>query len=251
MFSHFQKRMPILAYHALVSNNQTRLPTGWSRRHTVRLDSFRRQLDFVQSEGWTTIVPEGIEALNIDSTSKYCILTFDDGHRSDLIAAAALRSRGHLGIFYIPWGNVGIEGFLGPSDIRTLTQEKFAIGSHGLTHSPLTDRPDKGLREELVESRERLEDLMGRSVEDLAVPFGRYNRHVISAAQAAGYRRIMTSDIGVARIGGSIVFPRLPVTAETTLADFRRLISAGPTRAALRRLSSAVHDRLQSVRSAA
>ncbi len=73
--------MPILAYHVLVSNNRISITTGWSGRYGVRLDSFRRQLDFVQSEGWATIFPEGIEALNIDSTSKYCILTVDDGHR--------------------------------------------------------------------------------------------------------------------------------------------------------------------------
>jgi peptidoglycan/xylan/chitin deacetylase (PgdA/CDA1 family) len=250
VLSHSQGRIPILAYHAVLTEKRISVPQGWSARHAVDLDSFRSQLDLMRGEGWITTVPEKIEGINIESSNRYCILTFDDGHSSDLIAAETMRSRGYCGIFYVPWCHLATDGFLGPSDIKTLSEDSFVIGSHGLTHSPLTKKSDKGLREELVESKERLEDLIGRSVEDLAVPFGRYNRRVIIAAKAAGYRRIMTSDIGLARIGKVGVFPRLPVTSATTLPDFRGLVSMRPTGAVLRRLSTAARHRMESVRNA-
>jgi peptidoglycan/xylan/chitin deacetylase (PgdA/CDA1 family) len=243
--------VPILAYHAIVGMNGSDLPPGWSARHAVRFDSFRSQLAFMKDEGWATTLPEKIESIKLESPRKLCILTFDDGHSSDLIAAATMKLHEYRGIFYVPWEHIGRNGFLNTADLIALSAEKFVIASHGLTHSPLTQKSEQGLREELVESKQRLEDLIGRSIEDLAVPFGRYNRQVITAAKAAGYRRIMTSDIGIARTGSSVVFPRLPVNAETTLVDFRRLISLGPARAVLRRLSTATRHRMETLRNAA
>jgi peptidoglycan/xylan/chitin deacetylase (PgdA/CDA1 family) len=235
------KRIRILAYHALVSQEQGTLPEGSSAKHAVGRESFRGQLDFMRSTGWITIAPQQIQPCG---NGKACILTFDDGHQSDLVAASILRPCGYQAIFYIPWSHVGVTGYLGTEEIKALARDNFAIGSHGLTHAPFTLKPDRELRDELTESRWRLEDLIGRPVEDLAVPFGRYDRRVISMAKEAGYHRVMTSDVGIARIGETVL-PRLPVTAATTLSDFRALISAGPAGIFMRRCRGALARRVQ------
>lgn len=68
------------------------------------------------------------------------------------------------------------------------------IGSHTLTHTDLAKiRPDQ-LKTELIDSKRRLEQLLHKPIEDLALPYGSYNQEVLSMAQEAGYKRIYTVD---------------------------------------------------------
>jgi len=240
-------RIPILAYHAILPKEATDVPQVWSARHTVAEEAFRRQLDFMKSSGWLSLLPEDIATAASMPSRKWFILTFDDGHRSDVTAAAAMNDYGYRGIFYVPCAHVGCDGFVGTGEIKALVTKGFRIGSHGLTHSHLTSYSDADLKDQLLQSRERLEDMTGKAVSDLAVPFGRYDRRVIATAISVGYQRIMTSDVGVAKIGRSAVFPRLPVTAGTTFADFQRLLSLGPLGARLRRLSVSLSRRISVV----
>jgi peptidoglycan/xylan/chitin deacetylase (PgdA/CDA1 family) len=75
--------------------------------------------------------------------------------------------------------------------ILDLFAENFAIGLYGITHSPLNEKSQAELHQELALSKEHLEDLTGVTVADLAIPFGRYNRAVIATAQS---RRLSTDD---------------------------------------------------------
>src|SRR5579859_1163840 len=207
------KRIPILAYHALIADQRRNLPDGWSARHAVRLEVFRHQMSCLKADGWQTILPEDLCGKPIDNAMRRFVVTFDDGHDSDVRAAAVLRENGYRGIFYIPWSHIERPGFLTKRQILDLLAENFAVGSHGLTHSRLTEKSRAELHQELALSKEHLEDLTGVTIADLAIPFGRYNRAVIATAKAVGYRRIMTSDVGIARTGASAVFPRIPITA--------------------------------------
>jgi peptidoglycan/xylan/chitin deacetylase (PgdA/CDA1 family) len=233
------RRIPIFSYHGIVGGAEMCIPDGWSASHTVPLASFGHQLEFLKRAEWISVLPEAIDEADSSEVKKTFIVTFDDAHSSDVAAAAALRRYDYLAIMYVPWAHTNRRGYLSSEEIQELASGGFAIGSHGVKHSPLTQKSDKELRSELVESKERLEDLIGKAVLDLAVPFGRYDRHVIAAARATGYRRIMTSDFGVARIRQSPVFPRLPVTQRTTIRDFQHLVDAGAARVALLRLSKA------------
>jgi peptidoglycan/xylan/chitin deacetylase (PgdA/CDA1 family) len=244
MFDALHKQIPILAYHAIASAKDAELPNGWSKNHAVLLESFRSHLEFMRAAGWRALLPDAMEAAGRLRGEKHFILTFDDGHASDVIAAETMKLFGYRAIFYVPWEHVGLPGFLGSAEIAALAADGFAIGSHGMTHSPLTQKTDPELRDELFESKVRLEDLIGRKVEDLALPFGRYDRRVIAMARAAGYRRIMTSNIGLARTDESRVFPRFPVTSRTSLEDFLGMLLAGPVGMMRRRLLHAISRRL-------
>ena len=101
MASNSPKRIPILAYHALIADQRRSLPHGWSARHTVRLEAFHRQMSCLRADGWTTIIPEDLCGKPIDNAQRHFVVTFDHGHDSDALAAAILHENGYRGIFYV------------------------------------------------------------------------------------------------------------------------------------------------------
>ncbi len=206
----------------------------------MRVESFRDQLHLLRVNNWETVIPD---RLGTETGKRRIIITFDDGHKSDLIAAEMMEGCGYRGVFYVPVEHLDRESFLSRNDVKGLSAQGFLIGSHGLTHQPLTNHSEPKLWEELYRSRLSLEDLIGSTVRDLALPFGRYTERILAMAKAAGYERIMTSDIGLVRPSLSVAFPRLPVTARTTDKDFERLLYMGSIGAAVRRYSTAFKRR--------
>jgi peptidoglycan/xylan/chitin deacetylase (PgdA/CDA1 family) len=74
-------------------------------------------------------------------------------------------------------------------ELREQAARGIAIGSHAVSHPHLTTLSEDDLRRELNESREEIEDRLGRPCEDLAYPYGEHDERVRAAARAAGYRR--------------------------------------------------------------
>ena len=66
------------------------------------------------------------------------------------------------------------------------------IGSHTMTHPNLATLTSEKIRQELAESKQQLELLLGHPVEDLALPHGAFNGTVLQMAHQAGYKRIYT-----------------------------------------------------------
>jgi peptidoglycan/xylan/chitin deacetylase (PgdA/CDA1 family) len=74
-------------------------------------------------------------------------------------------------------------------ELRAHAERGVAIGSHGVSHAHLTRLGDEELRRELNESRQQLEDELGRPCRELAYPYGEHDERVRRFAHAAGYER--------------------------------------------------------------
>jgi peptidoglycan/xylan/chitin deacetylase (PgdA/CDA1 family) len=74
-------------------------------------------------------------------------------------------------------------------ELREQAARGVAIGSHAVSHPHLTTLSEGDLRRELNESKDEIEDRLGRPCEDLAYPYGEHDQRVRAAARAAGYRR--------------------------------------------------------------
>jgi peptidoglycan/xylan/chitin deacetylase (PgdA/CDA1 family) len=79
-----------------------------------------------------------------------------------------------------------------PQQLATMRWEELRnvdVGSHGVTHAHLTRLSDDELRRELVESKQEIEDELGRACPDFAYPYGEHDERVRAAVRAAGYER--------------------------------------------------------------
>lgn len=72
-------------------------------------------------------------------------------------------------------------------ELRGLADRGVEIGSHTITHPHLTRLTDRELREELEDSRTRIEDELGRPCTLLAYPYGENDDRVREGARRAGY----------------------------------------------------------------
>lgn len=142
-----------------------------------------------------------LQTLDALSVRRDVCLSFDDGNRSDLeVALPALLERDLTATFFVLAGRLGDPQFLSAENVRELRAAGMAIGSHGLHHRDWRRVSDEELDAELSQSRRILEDILGAPVTRAAIPFGSYDRRVLTQARRdGGYTRVFTSDGGPAR----------------------------------------------------
>jgi len=72
--------------------------------------------------------------------------------------------------------------------IAEMQNNGVEIGSHTRSHVLLTSEDIESAKHELLESKKALEERLKRPIRHFAYPDGRWNRAVLEAVQAAGYR---------------------------------------------------------------
>src|SRR5437763_8147086 len=122
---------------------------------------------------WFEAIVEALPASGVQ-------IAFDDGNASDVASALpALEKAGRTARFFVLAGRIGAPGFLDEDGISRLHAAGMTIGSHGLAHHDWRALPGKELARELVDSKLRLSELAGGSVDAAACPFGSYDRRVL------------------------------------------------------------------------
>lgn len=132
-------------------------------------------------------------------------ITFDDAFRSSATVFPELERLGlPVTIFvctaYARTGEaLSIPELAGddPQELATMTWDELRahaergvdIQSHGISHAHLPQLEDSELRRELRDSKQELEDELGRPCHELAYPYGEHDERVRAGARAAGYQR--------------------------------------------------------------
>jgi peptidoglycan-N-acetylglucosamine deacetylase len=166
--------------------------------------------------------------MHIRRTSPIVTLSWDDGHPLDMRTAQLMADYGLVGTFYVPISIARPQ--LDRCQLLELCAMGMEIGSHGLTHCPLTRSED--IQRELTESKEKLEQSIGRPVSAFCYPFGKFNRRTALLARSAGYSLARTT------VGFSITKTfdrfRMPVTIQfaprSSFIHLRHAIKEGNTR---------------------
>jgi peptidoglycan/xylan/chitin deacetylase (PgdA/CDA1 family) len=165
-------------------------------RYVVPEANFLAQLDHLRAEGFQGL-SVGTALSGRPAGRRAVAITFDDGCETDLLVAAPLlQERGFGATFYVVAGFVGRPGFLTGPQVRRLAESGFEIGCHSMTHPYLTDLDEDRLRVEIVEARDRLEQMTGQPVVHFSCPGGRWDGRVARLARESGYASVATSRVG-------------------------------------------------------
>lgn len=121
---------------------------------------------------------------------RYLTISVDDGHPADLRSAELLSRHGLRATFYIPKINPERE-VMGESDIKMISGS-FEIGAHTYSHKPLWRIPQDEMRREIRESKDWLEQLLGREAAAFCYPQGRFNALAVNAVRDSGFKGART-----------------------------------------------------------
>jgi peptidoglycan/xylan/chitin deacetylase (PgdA/CDA1 family) len=189
----------ILCYHAVSER--------WVDQLSVTPNALQMQLSALLRIGFEPVSADGVAA----NRRRTLHVTFDDAYRSVADVVPMLERLGVRATIFacsgyarqgspllIPelaertGGDPGNLATMPFEQLRELAARGVEIGSHTISHPHLPQLADAELRRELRESRECLEDELGRPCRYLAYPFGEDDERVHAAARDAGYSAAYT-----------------------------------------------------------
>jgi len=170
---------------------------------------------------------ECLQEARAQTQSAQACFTFDDGHDSNrTYALPMLADAGVKAKFFLVAGWIESRlHFMNWAGVRELIGQGHEVGSHGWSHVLLTQCSASELRNELVRSKETIEQRVGQPIEAISVPSGRWNRRVLQAVRDLGYTRMYTSDPFLSRSHGQVaVCGRINVTQNISPAELGRIL---------------------------
>ena len=195
-----QVRPLVLCYHAVSST--------WQSQLAIPERALERQLGLLAKRGYVGLTLSDAERRRADRSlpARSVVVTFDDGFASTLRALPILAEVGFPGTVFPVTGFVGsgrtlswpgieheltdeTEAELRPlrwSELETLHEVGWEVGSHTVNHPLLTAVDDARLDTELRASRREILDRLG-TCDSVSYPYGRADERVAAAAARAGY----------------------------------------------------------------
>lgn len=209
----------VLMYHGVGDDDGT--CAGSDPHYAVSGRQFRTHLALARDAGLQ--VRSVRQVLDAPAGGPAVAFTFDDGHASNGPAAELIAREGGSADFFINPSTVGTPHYLGWSDLRTMAEAGMSIQSHGMHHRYLDDLTPAEVHEELLRSREVIEDQLGRAVTLFAPPGGRMPHDMPQAAARAGYAAVCSSRVGLWNTRAARWdVPRLAVLESTSDAQVSR-----------------------------
>lgn len=169
-------------------------------RYTLPLETFHKQLEWLKDSGWRCLnVSEALDYFvghpSAASPQPTACITFDDGCETDLIAAAPVLGKlGFHATSYVTAGFLGQPGYLTNAQLRELDALGIEIGCHSMTHAYLSDISEADLHREIVDAKERIEQILGHGIDHFSCPGGRYDDRTLVMARRAGFRTVANSE---------------------------------------------------------
>ncbi|MEM1329463.1 MAG: polysaccharide deacetylase family protein [Planctomycetota bacterium] len=96
----------------------------------------------------------------------------------------------------------------------------FRIGSHTVSHPRLAELDESAIRAELTESKRRLDELLARGVDELALPHGSVDERVLKIAGECGYRTVYLLGAAASASSGAGAVPRCSMSPDVWPIEF-------------------------------
>lgn len=164
-----KKQVPVLCYH--------RIENGRNDEYTVTPNTFKRHMQALVDSGYQTISPDeyyNYLVHNEELPEKPIIISFDDSRKEHAtIAAPVMEELGMRGTFFIMTITYNKKNYLSTEQIAEMAARGHTIAFHTWDHTKATDfGNDSILKQNLIEPRKKLEEIIGKPVEYFAYPYG-------------------------------------------------------------------------------
>ncbi len=188
--------VPILMYHHVAVADPKE--ANW-----VTPENFARQMAYLKEHGYNVIaLADLIERMRAgkDFPRNTVVITFDDGYDNNYYHAFPVLKRfGFPATIFMVADFVDQPGFLTLAQMQEMQTQGITFGSHSRRHAYLPDVSPEVLRDEVVNSKKILEELLNRPIDLMGYPSGGYNAEVQQVVREAGYRGACTTNRGFSR----------------------------------------------------
>ena len=177
-------RCVVLYYHSVSSDQQ--------KQFARQMDALVRLAKAIPADRMTAL----------SAGERYVAVTFDDAFESVLQNAVPelVKKKIPATIFVIA-GVIGHppgwEGYpertMTLDELKKLPTDLVVVGSHTMTHPELPLVSEEKAKTELVDSRTKLEELLGRKIKLFSFPYGAFEEKMIDWCKEAGYERVFTT----------------------------------------------------------
>ncbi len=225
-------KIAVLTYHSLDDSGSVLsiAPPLFARQMQMLADSQARVVSLMEARR---------ALLEQAPAGPLVVITFDDGFQNVAVHALPILHRHGFPatIFLVTdycgadnsWpgqpGHVRRRALLRWSEVKEMAAAGMTFGSHTLSHPDLTMMAHRKAEEEIVGSKKRIEDSLGRAVESFAYPYGAFNAAVKTLVQRH-YSVACSTTLGFAGpTSDPLALERLDVYYLRRPALFRRLLS--------------------------
>lgn len=152
-------------------------------------EAFEKQVKWLKERFEVATISEALRRLgDARHTSPLLTITFDDAEKSvyetvlPILEGHNLKACTYAVPGYVKQRKFELGGKIGFamhwSELKEWLARGHEVGAHSLTHIPLTYCSDQRLCQELLESKNILEDKLGIEILHFAYPFGIFNRRI-------------------------------------------------------------------------
>jgi len=183
--------VPILLYHR-IDTSET------DSRYYVTPEKFESEMKLLHDWEYTSITTTMLVKAITEGAKlppRPVLITIDDGNLDNYTNAFPIMQKyGFTGVLYLVNNYIGYDKYMNKDQILEMVAAGWEVGSHSMNHFDLKKISPEQQRNEIVESRELLEKLLGVPVKTFAYPFGSRNAASYNYVHFAKYIAAMGAE---------------------------------------------------------
>ncbi|WP_044366963.1 polysaccharide deacetylase family protein [Vibrio fluvialis] len=206
-----QKEIPVIMYHRFIQSDDEKGVHGTY----LHIDMLEKHLKLLKRMGFETLTFKDLADKGLihrfQPGKRYIVLTVDDGYRDNYeLLLPLLKKYEYKAVIYVvtdeQFNRWDVEVDTNPEKTVSLmsTQQvrdmhdsgHIEIGGHTLTHPRLSHLTEKEQRQQIVQNKEQLEQLIGQPLSSFAYPYGDHNQTSKKLVAEAGYDFAVATNSG-------------------------------------------------------
>ncbi|MCM0649532.1 polysaccharide deacetylase family protein [Clostridium swellfunianum] len=217
------KKIPILMYHSIKyeKDNELRIPK----------EKFKEQMEYLKKEGFNPLSLNELYShmlLGSEIPQKPIVITFDDGYADNYTNAyPILKELGFKATVFVISGVVDKhEDYMTTDHLKEMDKNGISIEAHTVTHPKLDTLSYNDQLKELRGSKQALEKILGRNIDYIAYPYGKYNNDTLKLVEQLGYKMAFSTEKGLAhKSNGIYKLHRIYISEKYSINQFKQLVN--------------------------